>query len=112
MYLQCGNIEIYKEEIKMSKTTSMNIRIEPNLKKQVEEILTDLGMNISDAVTIYFKQIVLTDSIPLQIKRPKFNKETLEAIKEADEIMKHPENYKSYNNVYEMIEEIDNEEQI
>lgn len=112
MYLQCGNIEIYKEEIKMSKTTSMNIRIEPNLKKQVEEILTDLGMNISDAVTIYFKQIVLTDSIPLQIKRPKFNKETLEAIKEADEIMKHPENYKSYNNVYEIIEEIDNEEQI
>lgn len=94
----------------MSKTTSMNIRIEPNLKKQVEEILTDLGMNISDAVTIYFKQIVLTDSIPLQIKRPKFNKETLEAIKEADEIMKNPENYKSYNNVYEIIEEIDNEE--
>ena len=94
----------------MSKTTSMNIRIEPSLKKQVEEILNDLGMNISDAVTIYFKQIVLTDSIPLQIKRPKFNKETLEAIKEADEIMKHPENYKSYNNVYEMIEEIDNEE--
>ena len=94
----------------MSKTTSMNIRIEPNLKKQVEEILTDLGMNISDAVTIYFKQIVLTDSIPLQIKRPKFNKETLEAINEADEIMKHPENYKSYNNVYEMIEEIDKEQ--
>lgn len=94
----------------MSKTTSMNIRIEPNLKKQVEEILTDLGMNISDAVTIYFKQIVLTDSIPLQIKRPKFNKETLEAINEADEIMRHPENYKSYNNVYEMIEEIDNEQ--
>ena len=96
----------------MAKTSSMNIRIEPNLKKQVEEILEDLGMNISDAVTIYFKQIVLTDSIPLQIKRPKFNKETLEVIKEADEIMKHPENYKSYNNVYEMIEEIDNEEQI
>lgn len=81
----------------MAKTTSMNIRIEPNLKREVEEILSDLGMNISDAVTIYFKQIVLTDSIPLQIKRPKFNRETLETIKEADEIMKHPENYKSYN---------------
>ena len=80
------------------------------IKKEVEEVLTDLGMNISDAVTIYFKQIVLTDSIPLQIKRPKFNKKTLEAIKEADEIMKHPDNYKSYNNIYEIIEEIDNEE--
>ena len=94
----------------MPKTTSMNIRIEPNLKKEVEEILNDLGMNISEAITIYFKQIVLTDSIPLQIKRSKFNKETLNAIKEADEIMKHPENYKSYNDVYEMIEEIDDEE--
>ena len=94
----------------MSKTSSMNIRIEPDLKKQVEEILKDLGMNISDAVTIYFKQIVLTDSIPLQIKRPKFNKETQEAINEADEIMKNPKDYKSYNNVYEMIEEIDNKE--
>ena len=94
----------------MSKTSSMNIRIEPDLKKQVEEILKDLGMNISDAVTIYFKQIVLTDSIPLQIKRPKFNKETQEAINEADEIMKNPKDYKSYNNVYEMIEEIDSEE--
>ena len=95
----------------MAKTTSMNIRIEPKLKEDVEEILKDLGMNIADAVTIYFKQIVLTDSIPLQIKRPRFNKETLEAIKEADEIMKHPEDYKSYNNVYEMLEEIDDEEE-
>lgn len=95
----------------MAKTTSMNIRIEPKLKKDVEEVLNDLGMNITDAVTIYFKQIVLTDSIPLQIKRPRFNKETLEAIKEADEIIKHPENHKSYNSIYEIIEEIENEEE-
>lgn len=93
----------------MAKTTTMNIRVEPNLKKEVEEILKDLGMNIADAVTIYFKQIVLTDSIPLQIKRPRYNKETLKAIEEADEIIKNPENHKSYNNVYEMIEEIESE---
>lgn len=91
----------------MAKTTTMNIRIEPKLKEEVEEILNDLGMNIADAVTIYFKQIVLTDSIPLQLKRSKYNKETLKAIEEAEEIMKHPENYKSYNNIYEMIEEIE-----
>ena len=93
----------------MAKTTTMNIRIEPKLKEEVEEILNDLGMNIADAVTIYFKQIVLTDSIPLQLKRPKYNKETLKAIEEAEEIMKHPENHKSYNNIYEMIEEIEDE---
>ncbi len=93
----------------MAKTDTLNIRIEPKLKKEVETTLNDLGMNIADAVTIFLKQVVMTDSIPFIIKKPKFNKETLEAIKEADEIMKHPENYKSYNNVYEMIEEIENE---
>ena len=93
----------------MAKTDTLNIRIEPKLKKEVETTLNDLGMNIADAVTIFLKQVVMTDSIPFIIKKPKFNKETLEAIKEADEIKKHPENYKSYNNVYEMIEEIENE---
>ena len=93
----------------MAKTDTLNIRIEPELKKEVETTLNDLGMNIADAVTIFLKQVVMTDSIPFIIKKPKFNKETLEAIKEVDEIKKHPENYKSYNNVYEMIEEIENE---
>ena len=93
----------------MAKTDTLNIRIEPELKKQVEKTLNDLGMNIADAVTIFLKQVVMTDSIPFLIKKPKFNKETLEAISEANEIMEHPENYKSYNNVHEMIEEIENE---
>lgn len=89
----------------MAKTDTLNIRIEPELKKEVETILNDLGMNIADAVTIFLKQVVMTDSIPFIIKKPKFNKETLEAVKEANKIMKHPENYKSYSNVYEMIDE-------
>ena len=37
----------------------------------------------------------------------KFNKETLEAIAEADEMIKNPKKYKSYNDVYKMIEEIE-----
>ena len=93
----------------MAKTDTLNIRIEPGLKKEVETTLNDLGMNIAEAVTIFLKQVVMTDSIPFIIKKPRFSKETLEAIEEAEEIMKHPENYKSYNNVYEMIKEIDNE---
>lgn len=93
----------------MAKTDTLNIRIEPELKKEVEKTLNDLGMNIADAVTIFLKQVVLTDSIPFIIKKPKFNKETIEAINEADKIMEHPEDYKSYNNIYEMIEEIDDE---
>lgn len=32
---------------------NINIRIEPKLKKEVESILNDLGINIADAVTIF-----------------------------------------------------------
>ena len=94
----------------MAKTATLNIRIEPELKKEVDETLGELGMNTAEAVTIFLKQVVLTDSIPFKIQKPKFNKETLEAIEETEEIMKNPENYKSYDNIYEMIEEIKNDE--
>lgn len=95
----------------MSKTDTINIRIEPELKKEVEEILNDLGMNIADAVTIFLKQVVLTESIPFDIKKPKYNKETIEAIKEALEMIKNPENYKSFNTVDELMEELNSQDE-
>lgn len=93
----------------MAKTDTINIRIEPKLKKDVEETLNDLGMNIADAVTIFFKQIVLTESIPFIIQKPKYNKETLEAINEAKEMLKTPNKYKSYDTVEELMEDLNSE---
>ena len=95
----------------MAKTDTLNIRIEPKLKKEAEETLNDLGMNVADAVTIFLKQVVLTDSIPFEIKKPKYNKETLEAIKEAFDIIKNPENYKSYDNVKDLMEDLNKEDE-
>ena len=94
----------------MTKTETINIRIEPKLKKDVEETLNDLGMNIADAVTIFFKQIVMTESIPFIIKKPRLNKDTIEAIKEAKEMINNPENYKSYSNIEELMEDLNSEE--
>ena len=93
----------------MAKTDTLNIRIEPNLKKEAEKTLDDLGMNVADAVTIFLKQVVLTESIPFNIKKPKYNDETLEAIKEALEMIKNPDKYKSFNNVEELMEELNSE---
>ena len=42
----------------MAKTDTLNIRIEPELKQDVEKTLNDLGMNIADAVTVFLKQVV------------------------------------------------------
>lgn len=96
----------------MAKTDTLNIRIEPELKKEVEITLNDLGMNIADAVTIFLKQVVMTESIPFIIRKPKFSDEMLEAIAEAEEISKNPDKYKSYNNLSEILEDINNDETI
>ena len=68
----------------MAKTDTLNIRIEPELKKEVETILNDLGMNIAEAVTIFLKQVVMTDSIPFVIRKPKLNAETIKDIEETE----------------------------
>ena len=93
----------------MAKTDNINIRIEPELKKEVEATLNDLGMNLAEAITIYLKQIVLTDGIPFMIQKPKFSDEMLEAIAEAEEIMKNPNAYPSYNSVEELMEALNDE---
>lgn len=94
----------------MAKTDTLNIRIEPELKKEVETTLNDLGMNIADAVTIFLKQVVMTDSIPFIIKKPKFSDDMIKAIAEADEMLKNPDKYKSFNNVDELMEDLNSDE--
>ena len=93
----------------MNKTCSLNIRIEPQLKKDVENTLDNLGMTIAEAVTVFLKQVVLTDSIPFIIKNPHFSSDLEEALKEAEEIEKHPEKNKKYSNVEDLMEDLHNE---
>ena len=37
----------------MSKTDTINVRIEPEIKKQAEEILAKLGIPVSTAINMY-----------------------------------------------------------
>lgn len=91
----------------MAKTDTLNIRIEPELKKEVETTLNDLGMNIAEAVTIFLKQVVMTDSIPFSIRKPKLNAETIKAIKEAEQGINLS---KGYTNLDEMWEDLEKED--
>lgn len=96
----------------MAKTGTLNIRIEPKLKEEAELTLNELGMNIAEAVTIFLKQVVMTDSIPFVIKKPKYSEDMINAIKEANDIVKKPDNYKTYKNLAEILEDINNDETI
>ncbi len=93
----------------MQKISNINIRVNDDLKKQASDLFEYFGMSLSQAITLFLKQAVNTSSIPFEIKAPQFSDEMMESIKEADEMKKHPEKYKSYTSVEELMENIHTE---
>lgn len=54
----------------MPKTT-LNLRIDKNLKKDAEKVVDELGITMSAAINLYLKMIVRTKGIPFDLKLTK-----------------------------------------
>lgn len=54
----------------MAKTSNLYARIEPDVKEQAEKILSALGISASNAITMFYKQIILQRGIPFEMKLP------------------------------------------
>lgn len=54
----------------MAKSANLYARIEPDLKEQAESILAALGIPASNAITMFYKQIVLQRGMPFEMKLP------------------------------------------
>ena len=54
----------------MAKSANLYVRIEPDLKEQAESILTALGIPASNAITMFYKQIILQQGMPFAVKLP------------------------------------------
>ena len=57
-------------EIVPTKSSNLYARIEPDLKEQAEGILSSLGIPTSNAITMFYKQIVLQRGLPFDVKLP------------------------------------------
>ena len=57
-------------------------RIDSNLKVEVEQVLSALGMTVSDVIRMTFAQIAARKGLPFDVKLP--NAQTLDALKEGD----------------------------
>ena len=93
----------------MAKTAVINIRMESETKKDAEELFEACGLTLTDAINIFIKKSLNYGGIPFKIKAPRYNKETLAAIREVQEMKKNPHLYKSYSSFDEIMEEIRNE---
>jgi DNA-damage-inducible protein J len=51
----------------MAKDTSISIRVDSETKQQLEQILTEIGLNMTSVVNMLFRQIVRDKAIPLSL---------------------------------------------
>ena len=58
------------EVLRMEKLETLNLRVNPTLKKDAEAVLGRLEVPVSTAVDMFLKQIVLTGGIPFAITLP------------------------------------------
>ena len=79
-------------------TTALNVNVDAKNKEAATNILKSLGLNMSTAINMFLAQIVKRDGIPFEVVNPKPNKDMLEALKEAEEIIKNPDKYPGYTN--------------
>ncbi|HIU57811.1 MAG TPA: type II toxin-antitoxin system RelB/DinJ family antitoxin [Candidatus Ornithomonoglobus merdipullorum] len=54
----------------MAKTANVFARVEPDIKEQAETILEQLGIPMSNAISIFLRQVVLQNGIPFDVKLP------------------------------------------
>lgn len=85
-----------------SMTTSINVNVDAKNKEEATSILKSLGLNMSTAINMFLAQIVKRNGIPFEIVNPTPSKEMIEALREANEIIKNSDKYPGYTNREEL----------
>ena len=91
------------------KDTNFNMRMNRQKKSDLEALYSRLGMTLPEAVNIFFENSLLVGGIPFDVRVPKYNRETEEAIQEARNILSGKVKTKSYSSARELFDELDAE---
>jgi DNA-damage-inducible protein J len=72
----------------MSKTAIVRARIQPKLKEHAETIFHRLGMNASQAITLFYKQVELREGLPFNVAIPSaITKRTFDSTDEGRDLV-------------------------
>ena len=86
---------------------TINVNVDENVKKQAKDTLEYLGTNFTNVINMLLRQIILTESIPFEVKIPKLNKETMKAMEDTEKGIGLS---KGYTNLYEMWKDLEKED--
>ena len=67
-----------------AKSANLYVRIEPEVKEKAESILSTLGIPASNAINMFYKQIILQRGLPFEVKIPSSRPVDMSALSEAE----------------------------
>ena len=86
---------------------TINVNVDEKIKEQAKETLDYLGTNFTNVINMLLRQIILTESIPFEIKIPKLNNETIKAIEDAEKGIGLSKGYTDLNEMWDDLEKKD-----
>lgn len=89
----------------MSATTNVCIRLDSEIKRQSEKLYNSLGMSLSTAINVFLRQSLRMGGLPFEVRIDQPNKETIEAMLEAERIAKDP-SVKGYTDLDELFADL------
>ena len=70
----------------------INVMVDSKTKEEAAIILKDLGLSMISAITLFLRQVIKNDGLPFEVKNKTSNKEILDALKEAQNIINNTKN--------------------
>lgn len=83
------------------KSTDVRCRIDEDLKERATAVLSACGLTVSDAMRLFFRQVVEVDGLPFEVRVP--SARTAKALAEARAIRRQ------YETMDEMLEDLNGE---
>ena len=82
---------------------STSISLDADVKAKAQELFADFGMDLSTAINIFLRQSIRENCIPFSIQREVPNADTLAAMREAEDMVNHPEKYETFSNMDDLM---------
>ncbi len=85
---------------------NLTLRIEPEVKDQAAALFKALGLDLSTATGIFYRQAIRCNGLPFKVALEEPNEVTYAAMEEAEHILKDP-NALKFNSVEDLFKELD-----
>jgi len=90
----------------MANSAMIHARVDAETKSKAQSVLNELGMTLSEAISLYLRQIVFRKGIPFEVKIP--NELTMRTIEKSE----RGQELHEASSVQEMFKELDSSSRV